>query len=106
MTEELPPEGQADATPAGDNATAVEPQPNADEAKKLRQDVEIKDVGPCKKHIKVSVNREDIDARFAEHFGKLVKDSQVPGFRPGKAPRRLVEMQFKKDVGAQVKNEV
>jgi trigger factor len=104
MTEENRPEAQTEAAPAGENATAVE-QP-AEESKKLRQDVEIRDVGPCKKHIKVTVNREDIDARFGEHFSKLVKDSHVPGFRPGKAPRKIVETQFKKNVGEQVKNEV
>src|SRR5262249_30940378 len=50
--------------------------------------------------------RADIDSRFREHFSKLVHDSSVRGFRPGKAPRRLVEQRFKKDVGDQVKTEV
>src|SRR5262245_912233 len=109
MSDEIRPEGQADATPeappAGDTATAVE-KPAEEQKTKLRQDVVITDVGPCKKHVKVTVNREDIDSRFSDHYGKLVKDSHVPGFRPGKAPRRLVVKQFEKNVSEQVKNEV
>jgi len=73
---------------------------------KLRQEVEIKDIGPCKKHIKVVVDREDIDARMGDHFSKLVFESNVTGFRPGKAPRKLVEKRFFKEVGQQVKAEV
>jgi trigger factor len=74
--------------------------------KKLRQQVEIRDVGPCKKHIKVSVQREDIDARMGDHFTKLVRESSVTGFRPGKAPRKLIEKRFHNDVAGQVKAEV
>ena len=73
---------------------------------KLHQTVEIKDVGPCKKHIKVSVDRKDIDDRFGEKFSELVADANVSGFRPGKAPRKIVERRFHKEVGDQVKTEV
>ncbi len=55
----------------------------ADEPAKLHQNVEIRDVGPCKKHIKVTVERQDIDARFGEKFSELVSDANVSGFRPG-----------------------
>lgn len=77
-----------------------------DAPKKLSQEVEVKDVGPCKKHIKVSVSRDDISARMGEHFKTLVKDSSVAGFRPGKAPRKIVERRFSKEIGEQVKNEI
>ncbi|HTU90047.1 MAG TPA: trigger factor, partial [Gemmataceae bacterium] len=73
---------------------------------KLQQIVEIRDVGPCKKHIKVTVERKDIDDRFSEKIGELVSDANVSGFRPGKAPRRIVERRFHKEVADQVKSEV
>ncbi len=97
---QTPPEGAAAEGAA--TATAEE------EAKpvKLHQTVEIKDVGPCKKHIKVSVDRKDIDDRFGEKFSELVADANVSGFRPGKAPRKIVERRFHKEVGDQVKTEV
>jgi trigger factor len=86
-------------------ATAA-PEGGAEAGKKLRQQVEIKDVGPCKKHIKVTVDRADIDARFGDKFKELMGEANVPGFRPGKAPRRLVERRFHNEVGDQVKSEV
>jgi len=74
--------------------------------KKLKQTVLITDVGPCRKHIKVTVEREDIDELFSEKYKELVSDSQVPGFRPGKAPKQIVVRKFKKDVSEQVRGQV
>jgi trigger factor len=73
---------------------------------KLQQHVEIRDIGPCKKHIKVTVERKDIDDRFSEKISELVADANVSGFRPGKAPRRIVERRFHREVADQVKSEV
>ncbi len=70
---------------------------------KIEQTVDITDSGPCKKHIKVTIARPDIDKRFDEQYKELVGDSQVPGFRPGKAPRAIVVRKFKKDVQEQVR---
>jgi trigger factor len=76
------------------------------EKKKLKQTVKIKDVGPCKKHITVTVERADIDTSFEDKYKELVGESWVPGFRPGKAPKPIVMRKFKKDVGDQVKGEI
>lgn len=78
----------------------------ADEIKKLQQTVEMRDVGPCKKHIKVTVEREDVDALFDEKYSELVGEAHVPGFRPGKVPRKVIERRFYKDVAEQVKSEL
>src|SRR5215217_4923301 len=97
MTENVPPaEG---ATAPADGAEAAEAEPK----EKLSQQVEIKDVGPCKKHIKVTIDRGDVDKRLEEKYKELVGESWVPGFRPGKAPKQIVVRKFKKDVGDQVK---
>jgi trigger factor len=96
VTEPAPGEGAATAT-----------APEAEgEKKKLQQQVDISDVGPCKKHIKVTVERGDVDSRLDAKYTELVSDAQVHGFRPGKAPRKLVMRQFRKDVSDQVKAEV
>ncbi len=93
-------------TPAEASTATAETEDGEKKPEKLGQDVEIKDVGPCKKHIKVTVHRDAIDKRLGEKFSELVVDSNVAGFRPGKAPRKLVERRFQKDVGNQVKSEV
>jgi trigger factor len=66
--------------------------------------VEIADAGPCRKHLKVAVSRDDIDRQFAESIGELRREAPVPGFRPGRAPRGLVERRFRKEAAGQVKS--
>jgi len=95
-----------------DDTTPAEGAPPTEtavaEGEQLVQTVEVSDVGPCKKHIKVTVQREQIDARFDEKYTELVKSdtSQVNGFRPGKAPRKVIERRFKSAVEEQVRTEV
>lgn len=86
------------------NDTEVATEQPAD----LSQDVAISDAGPCKKHVKVTVDREAIDQRINEKFRELVTSTNVPvpGFRPGKAPRKLIEKRYQKEVFAEVKTEV
>ncbi len=106
-TPTTPPETpETPATPdIGDAATAIA---TAEGPVKLKQAVEIKDVGPCKKHVKVTVEREQIDERFDEKYTELVHSDQpqVRGFRPGKAPRKLIEKQYHEAVSEEIKNQV
>lgn len=92
-------------TPDTGEATAVAPP---ETMTKLPQQVEISDAGPCKKHVKVTVERSAIDSRMDEKFSDLVRQNpaHVPGFRPGKAPRKIIEKKFAKEVAGEVKNEI
>jgi trigger factor len=91
----------AAAPPEGETAQATEEEPQ-----KLKQAVEITDVGPCKKHIKVTIERDEIDKLMNAKFSELVVDSNVAGFRPGKAPRKVVERRYHRDVSEQVRTEL
>jgi trigger factor len=106
MTDETKPDQSE--TESGMTATEAPPTPEGgDEAKKkLAQTVEIKDVGPCKKHIKVSIDRGDIDQLMEAKYKELMPEANVAGFRPGKAPKQLVIKRFQKDVADQVKGEL
>jgi trigger factor len=54
----------------------------------------------------VTVPREDIDRYFDKEYSELMPTAQVPGFRPGHAPRKLVENRFRKDIAQKVKSEL
>ena len=75
---------------------------------KLAQQVVITDAGPCKKHVKVTVERAAINTRMDEKFSDMMVKNpvQVPGFRTGKAPRKIVVKKFFKEIAAEVKNEI
>src|SRR3954453_19741271 len=88
-------------------STAVENQGASAEAEakpRLGLDVQISDVGPCKKHLAIEISRADVDRQFKESIGTMKRGATVPGFRPGHAPRTLVEKRFRKQVGEQVKS--
>ena len=77
-----------------------------EEAVKLHQKVEIAEAGPCKKHVKVTIERADIDRILDKKFTELVADAPVDGFRPGKAPRKLIEKRYQKEVRQRVRGEL
>src|SRR5262245_50321215 len=92
------------ATSSGEPGTITAPEGPI----KLPQQVEITDAGPCRKHVKVTVDRAAIDGRLDEKFTELMVENpaQVPGFRPGKAPRKIIERKYSKEVSGEVKTEV
>jgi trigger factor len=83
--------------------TTAEAESETPAKPKLALDVQIEDVGPCKKHVKVAIPRSDIEKQFDESLGEITKDAQVPGFRKGHAPREYVKRRFRKEVASQVK---
>jgi trigger factor len=57
-------------------------------------EVKVEDLAACKKRLSITISREEIEAKMNERFIELEREAQVPGFRPGRAPRRLVEKRF------------
>ncbi|MBI3318961.1 MAG: trigger factor [Candidatus Omnitrophica bacterium] len=65
-------------------------------------EVELTDVAPCRKQLRVEVPKEAVEAEFEAVYEELKKVASVPGFRVGFAPRDLLE----KHHGAKAKEEV
>jgi trigger factor len=74
-----------------------------EEKPKLSLEVDMESPNACERHVTVSIDREDVDRYFDEAFSELMPSAEVPGFRPGRAPRKLVENRFRKQVREQVK---
>ncbi|MBN2064108.1 MAG: trigger factor [Sedimentisphaerales bacterium] len=73
------------------------------DAPKFNCTVDITDSGVWKKKISVVVPRSEVDAELERQFGDIRMNAQLPGFRKGRAPKRLVEKIFSKDVVNQAK---
>jgi trigger factor len=75
------------------------------EAPRERLDLQVKidKPGTCQRHITVTIAAADVERYFNNAIGEMVPKAVVPGFRAGRAPRKLVEARFRKDVGDQVK---
>ncbi|MGD0517102.1 MAG: trigger factor [Thermoguttaceae bacterium] len=84
-----------------DEETAEQQQ--EEEKEPLNLEVDIQNRSTCERHIKVTIPREDIERYFDKEFSDLMPTAQIPGFRPGRAPRKLIEARFRKDVTEKVK---
>ncbi|MFW6171163.1 MAG: trigger factor [Planctomycetota bacterium] len=82
----------------GDQETAAD-----QEKPKLSLDVNVESPGACQRHVAVTISREDVDRYLSEAFDELAPKAEVPGFRPGRAPRKLVEARFKDQIAERVK---
>jgi trigger factor len=80
---------------AGDEGE--EPQP-------LSLSVDIKSPSACERRVTVTIPRDDINRYYDNAYGELMPTSAVPGFRPGRAPRKIVEHRYKDEVTNQVKS--
>jgi trigger factor len=78
-------------------------EPVEQEKPKLTLEVKVVEPSPCQRHVTVSVGREDIERYFEDAFNEFQPSAEVPGFRAGKAPRKLVESRFREQMSSQVK---
>lgn len=79
--------------------TATEAQ-----SEKLALDVKVSEKGACVRHFVVTIPRPDIDKQFQASFNEIAPQAELPGFRVGKAPRKLLESRFRKQVSERVKS--
>ena len=74
-------------------------KPSLQEKLKEAIDVRVEDVGTLRKKLTVTIPREAIDGQLDEQYDELRREALVPGFRKGRAPRRLLEKRFGSEVG-------
>ena len=67
---------------------------------------EVKDINPTRKTVTVSFTADEV----SEQEAGLIKDFQgqakIPGFRPGKAPEKMVRARFAKDIKKELNQRV
>ena len=62
----------------------------------------VTEIDPVTIEVKVEVPWERVRKNLDETFGKLQRTARVKGFRPGKAPRNVIQQLFAKDVRQEV----
>jgi trigger factor len=65
--------------------------------------VTVEDAGPCKKKVSIEIPEESIKEAIDEQYKELGREAVLPGFRKGRAPRRLLEKRFGKETNEQIK---
>jgi len=77
--------------------------PEEEQSTALKNIVTIEEAGPCKKKVSIEIPEEKIKSATDEQYNELRKEALVPGFRKGRAPRRLLEKRFGKETKEQIK---
>ncbi|MDA7951142.1 MAG: trigger factor [Pirellulaceae bacterium] len=74
-----------------------------EEKQKLQLTVDVKSPSACQRHVAVTISRDDVERYLSEAYDEMLPKAEVPGFRVGHAPRKIVEARFKKEVRDQIK---
>ena len=56
--------------------------------------VAVQDGKGCEKVLKIEVGPEEIQKEYGEFYASILSKARVPGFRPGKAPRNVLELHY------------
>lgn len=58
----------------------------------------LEDISAVKKKLLIEIETEEVNKKFNEAYRALGKKAKVPGFRPGKVPRTILEGRFRTQV--------
>lgn len=64
--------------------------------------VKIEEISSVRKKLSFEVPAEQVAAEIDKAYGKIAKSAKLPGFRPGKVPRAILERQFAPQMEEQV----
>lgn len=64
--------------------------------------VEVEDISAVEKRVEIEVPLERVKDEVEEKFDEVKRTAHVKGFRPGKAPRKILERLFKDYIGEMV----
>ncbi len=62
----------------------------------------LEEISPVKKKVVVEIESSEVDKKLNQSYAAVGKKAKIPGFRPGKIPRKILESYF----GSQVLDDV
>jgi len=68
--------------------------------------VTVENLAPCKKLVRIEVEAAKVDAAFEDMLKNYQRQARLPGFRPGKAPKAMVEKRYETDIRDEVKKKM
>src|SRR6059036_3412091 len=92
-----PPTARVSATRTGQEREGMTPPVHS--AGRMRTSVEPLEGNKVK--LSIEVDEDEFEKAVDAAFRKIAREVRIPGFRPGKAPRRLLEARIGADVARQ-----
>lgn len=66
----------------------------------------VEDLAPCKKLVRFEVEPTAVEEAFANVTKDFQRQAELPGFRPGKAPKDMVIKRYEQDITEEVKRKL
>lgn len=76
------------------------------ETTETRHNITVEDDGPSRKKLIIEIPAEVVDEKIAGSIDTVAAEAEMPGFRKGRAPIRLVEKKFGELISREAKNEL
>ena len=67
---------------------------------------DLVDVNDIRKNLRVEIPSDIVDAHIERVAGDYSRRARIPGFRPGKAPTRVIKQRFKDQILHDVAHEL
>jgi trigger factor len=68
--------------------------------------VTVESLAPCKKLMRVEIEAQKVDETFEAVTKDFRREANLPGFRPGKAPKEMVLRKYEKDIQDETKRKL
>jgi len=68
--------------------------------------VSVQNLAPCRKLLRIEIDAQAVDAAFDAMVNDFRKEANLPGFRPGKAPRDMVARRYEKEIADEVRRKL
>ena len=66
--------------------------------------VKIEESKACRKKLRIEVPADEVKSEYGQMVDAYASQAKVPGFRPGKAPKALIQKRFGKDIQEEVRD--
>ena len=60
--------------------------------------VEVKNEPHCVATLNIELPPEEVTQEWDAIANSFARQARIPGYRPGKAPKRMIEAKFRKDI--------
>lgn len=68
--------------------------------------ITVENLAPCKKLVRVEVESQKVDEALDATTKEFQREANLPGFRPGKAPRDMVVRKYSKEIEEEAKRKL
>ena len=68
--------------------------------------VSVQNLTPCRKLLRIEIDVKAVEEAFDAVINDFRKQANLPGFRPGKAPRDMVAKRYEKDIADEVRRKL